>query len=1306
MVPHLKVAINGKPIKAYIDTGASITLIAHTEVPQLLPMLKPYKGRVLDANGNKIPIIGEDEIYIDTPDGILRTRVLVFDKPPAVEYTLLLGMDVLKNCILNFEKGNIQFPKEKVFNHEDIAQDALRITVQDRTIYNKEKNERAWNSTRTIQLKEIEPTSSITDKPVSNGSATVIPSNAASATSAANAASATNAADAASVGTVCTTTANQLSNNARPSTGVDEATVNVYKAERRAVVHLGQDITLPPRAVTLATIKINKQLKNGCDIALDKTQVTPTVCVASVVTSITNQTIQVNMLNLSENMVTLTKGTKICTASYLNYNNDVTASKHCVNTVIVKAKPDCIKPLTEADIKCDDPAMTSRLLPLLNEYREASWLPGEPLGKYTGDQLEIKLKDNVIVNKAPYRVPYCYQSQLDKTIQSMLNEGTIQLSKSSYNSPLIIVKRPDGDIRPCIDYRELNAHIEPVNFPLPKISDLMNSLGQAVYMSTIDLASAYHQCEIKPEDRHKTAFTVKNSKFEFTRIPFGIQSAPGFFARIMNEILYEILGPECLCYMDDIVIMSSSVEQHFKTLEAVLRKLADAGIKIKLKKCHFFATDIHFLGYKVTKDGMSMNEDKVKAIHNMPMPSNKKEVQSFLGFINYYRTFIPNFAQIAEPLYDLLRKNTKFEWSETHSAAINTLKTKIANAPIVKFPDYSKAFHLHTDASNTGIGAVLMQETNGILHPIAYVSKTLNKAQRNYATTKREALALVYALEQFRHIILQFEVHVYTDHLPLLGALKKPTRDECLQRWSLLVQEYAIQLHYLPGKNNLFADTMSRLPAASDLLSHSDTEQLHQELNDRNELCNVNILNEYIPEKVPWNETKLRNEQRRDASCKQLYRQFTGKKDDNGKLVPDKMLLNCRVINGIIYILRRIKRSSLSDEFLVPYIPDTLMPSAFKLMHSDSTAGHSGPDRTLKLFIRNFYNRNERDLITKYCSECELCVRAKQSPKAVPIAKYPVPQQPFETISSDLLGPLRVTEAGSQYIMTVRDHTTRYTLLFPLTAKTTNNIINALRQVIANYGPSKRLITDNAPEYKSETLKAFLSYYNTEKIEVSPYHPASNGLAEVINRSINRLLRIYTNQYATADWDLLLPVIQHTINNTYNRMIRETPFFALFGYDSAAVTLSQPKLSYSEDRLTQHMSRVAAVRQHCRENLLAAQSAYTSYTNEGRQEKTIRVGQRVFAKVIKHRQGLHRKLDLPVSGPFKVIGLQGRSFRLKELATNQLFTVHPDYIIVRTRGVQCTECHFNVGSLCFRSLYRLSMKHNGKSNRIIIRQNN
>ena len=204
-------------------------------------------------------------------------------------------------------------------------------------------------------------------------------------------------------------------------------------------------------------------------------------------------------------------------------------------------------------------------------------------------------------------------------------------------------------------------------------------------------------------------------------------------------------------------------------------------------------------------------------------------------------------------------------------------------------------------------------------------------------------------------------------------------------------------------------------------------------------------------------------------------------------------------------------------------------------------------------------------------------------------------------------------------------------------------------------------------------MKAFLSYYNTEKIEVSPYHPASNGLAEVINRSINRLLRIYTNQYATADWDLLLPVIQHTINNTYNRMIRETPFFALFGYDSAAVTLSQPKLSYSEDRLTQHMSRVAAVRQHCRENLLAAQSAYTSYTNEGRQEKTIKVGQRVFAKVIKHRQGLHRKLDLPVSGPFKVIGRQGRSFRLKELATNQLFTVHPDYIIVRTRGVQYTE---------------------------------
>jgi hypothetical protein len=447
--------------------------------------------------------------------------------------------------------------------------------------------------------------------------------------------------------------------------------------------------------------------------------------------------------------------------------------------------------------------MKSELITLLNQYRKACWLPGETLGKYTGDPLEIKLKENTVVNKAPYRIPYSRQEKLDMVIKEMLEEGIITRSKSDFNSPFIIVPKPGGDIRPCIDYRELNKIMVPVSFPIPRISDLLNSLGQTTVISSLDLASAYNQCEVRKEDREKTAFTVKHTKYEFNRVPFGLQSAPGYFSRVINETLYDILGPEVLAYMDDILIFSKNKEQLMNRIEDVLKRKSEVHIKVKISKCRFFAEEVKFLGYQVTNVGMKIDDGRVHSIKNMPHPENKKQLQSFLGVCNYFRLFVKEFATIAEPLYALLRKDVRFVWNEEQMRAVEELKYKLSHAPIVKFLDFKKEFHIHTDASLTGIGAVLMQEYDGILHPLAYVSKTLSETQRNYSTTKREAMALVFALEQFRYLILHFSVQVYTDHLPLKGVITKPTKVECLTRWSLLIQEYAIDLHYLPGKENL-----------------------------------------------------------------------------------------------------------------------------------------------------------------------------------------------------------------------------------------------------------------------------------------------------------------------------------------------------------------------------------------------------------------------------------------------------------------------------------------------------------------------
>lgn len=1186
--------------------------------PNKKPKLQKFPGRVLDANGNEVNILGRIKALFITPTGTFHSSVLVFRKNPKVIHNVLIGMNVLKYGDIKFSTNQIVF--EKPFGGEErpsqSSNDILCLKLKNNQIHGvlQEKEVVKLHTAASSEAVKVEQQLS----------------------------SPSESAEAAKVN----------------STTIDESSEAVNINEQHTVsfpsfpIYLTKDISLKKNSVNILSLAVN--VKQAENIIINANSVDD-ILVPTMLTKITNNMLNLQLVNLNDESITLKAGTEIGKAEVTGDSNE-----QYINVATCK-KPVTLRPLTQEDIICDDPTMTEEVLKLLNKKRAAAWLPQEPLGNYKGDELEIQLKCKTIVNKRPYRIPHCYQADLDKTIADMLQEGIIQKSKSNFNSPLIIIRKPDGSIRPCLDLREINKVIEPVSYPLPNISELLNSLGQAKYMSSLDLAQAFHQCNIKPSDREKTAFTIRNTKYEYVRVPFGLQSSPAFFARIINEILYDVLGPNCLAYLDDIIIFSKSKEQHMTTLDMVLTKLQEAGIKLKIRKCKFFASEVTFLGYNINRDGMTMNSQKAAVINSMPLPTNKKQLQAFLGTCNYYRIFIENFAQIADPLYDLLRKQVRFTWTEAQTKAVNILKAKLANAPIMKFPRYDLPFHLYTDASDTGIGAVLMQSHDGVLHPVFYISKTLNQAQRAYSATKKEALALVFALEQFRHVILMYDITVYTDHLPLLGALQKPTKDECLQRWAMLIQEYRIKMKYVKGKNNIFSDTLSRLPEqrCDDL-----EKQFQDSLHSRNTFCNK--LNDYIPEKVSWNEAELRNKQKQDPTCRQLVETFLGEANTETTKNCSTLINDCKYLKGVLYVMRKIKRGTFTDRILVPYIPDSLMPSALKIVHDDLTAGHKGPERTLKLFVKNFYNKNERNLIKNYCDQCVSCIRAKKTPKQATLSKYNVPERPFATIVSDILGPLRLTERGNMYILTVRDYTTRYTILFPLAHKDTESIIIALRQVISNFGPSHVLLTDNAQEYKSEKLSRFLKYYNCLKKEVSPYHAASMGVAERINREVNKLLRIYVFEFNTTDWDDLLPTIQLAINSTFNVSINETPFFALFGFDSATDTLSPPKLNYSEDALTQHMQRVSEVRIHCRKKLLEAQEAYTEYANKKRIEKNISIGQRVFANTTKHCSGPRQKLDLPISGPFVVVGRKGKAWQLKELSSKLTYLVHPDYIIPST----------------------------------------
>ena len=1013
-------------------------------------------------------------------------------------------------------------------------------------------------------------------------------------------------------------------------------------------IHLQEKLRLKANSLTITPIKVSRKFRGGETLMLKNNAMMKGCAFPNLLTKVQDGHIIINVINLQDHPLELDQGTWICDASVSRVEK--------VNVLGEKENLDSPKlsVLTEDDVQCGDPSMKPKLLSLLNQYRNVCWRTGEKLGHYTGDPLEIKLQENVIVNKRPYTIPHARREKLDTVIQEMLADGVISKSKSSFNSPLIIVSKPDGGIRPCIDYRELNKITVPITFPIPKIADLLSSLGQTKVISSLDLAAAYHQCEIREEDRPVTAFTVGHTKYEFNRIPYGLKQSPFVFCRIINNTLFDLLGAQVLCFMDDIIIYSKDKESHMKRLEEVLKRLDNANIKIKLNKCQFFTKQVRFLGYKITQEGMTMDHDRIKSIRALEYPSSKKQLQALLGACNYFRIFVRGFSEIAEPLYKLLRKGVKFKWEEEQSKAVDKLKEKLSAAPILKFPDFTKTFYIYTDASMSGIAGCLLQQHEGVLHPVSYISKCLTLSQRNYSTTKREALALVFALEQFRHLILYYPIEVFTDHMPLLGVLKRPTKDATLTRWALLVQEYDAKINYLPGKDNLFADALSRLTDVEQQCEKLP-EVLDNKLGERVNMCEQ--LNSWVPEKVPWDQARLLREQLADETCKQIRKELKG-----DTIALSSKFKKFKLINNVLYVYRQITRAGITDEYLVPYIPDNMMKEAFTVIHAATTAGHNDLERTLRRFRKNFYNQAEAAVINKYVKACEVCLRAKKSPKQVPIQRYPIPHRPMQTVSMDILGPLPITARDNKFILVIRDYTTRYSVMIPLETKDSDAVIGGLRTFISNYGSSEVLLSDNAAEFKSEQMKAFCKFFNIRKEEVSPYHPSSSGLVERVNRDIGKLLRIYTNTLAVHDWDILLPVVQLTLNNTFNASLGETPFFSLFGYDSGTESLTSPKLNYNESDLAFHLRRVGEIRKQCRENLLKAQAKYTDYANEGRLEKKIRVGQRVYAKLTKHKA--HHKLDLPISGPFTVIQSKGRAWELKDINTNDHYVVHPDFILV------------------------------------------
>ena len=426
---------------------------------------------------------------------------------------------------------------------------------------------------------------------------------------------------------------------------------------------------------------------------------------------------------------------------------------------------------------------------------------------------EINTANSAPVAQQAYRSNPVKKEFIEKEVADMEERKLIRRSMSPWAAPVVIVEKKDGTKRFCVDYRKLNSITKSDRFPLPRIDELLESFRTANWFTTIDLASGYWQVEVAEKDKEKTAFITHKGLYEFNVMPFGLKNAPGTFQRLMNYVLQDYIGKFVAVYLDDIIIYSKTFESHADHIKLVFNALRKAILKIKLKKCYFFFPNIAFLGHIVGHNGISVDPAKVEKIKNFPKPADLTDLWAALGLFLYYRKFVKDFAKIAAPMTALLKKETPFQWTEKQQRAFDFLKSRLMEAPILQYPDFTKKFILYTDASGTGLGAVLSQkDDDNRERVIAYASRSLNKAERNYGITDKECLAVIWAIKHFEQYLGLLPFQVITDHsaLKYLQTAKVPTGRRA--RWIMYLQQFDFEITHRPGKDNKNADALSRVP--------------------------------------------------------------------------------------------------------------------------------------------------------------------------------------------------------------------------------------------------------------------------------------------------------------------------------------------------------------------------------------------------------------------------------------------------------------------------------------------------------------
>ncbi|MCG8049379.1 MAG: RNase H-like domain-containing protein, partial [Candidatus Thiodiazotropha endolucinida] len=792
---------------------------------------------------------------------------------------------------------------------------------------------------------------------------------------------------------------------------------------------------------------------------------------------------------------------------------------------------------------------------------------------------EIKLADETPFKEPYRRISPALFEEVREHIAEMLEAGAIRPSQSPFSSNVVVVRKKDGTIRLCIDFRKLNLRTIKDAYAIPRIEDSLHLLVDSKYFTKLDLKAGYWQVELKEADKHKTAFQVGNlGFFECNRMPFGLCNAPATFQRLMERAMGDLNLRDCLIYLDDIIIFSDTFESHLDRLEAVFQRLHMYNLKLKASKCEFFKAQVTYLGHVVSESGIMTDPEKIQALKDWPVPKCLKDVRKFLGFTGYYRRFVKGFARIVRPLNDLLignstkkpsRRKMPFEWGDPQQKAFSTIIEKLSSPPVLAFADYRRSFKLHTDASATGLGAVLYQEQKGFDRVIAYASRSLKPSERNYPAHKLEFLALKWAVtDKFHDYLYGTSFEVVTDNNPLTYVLTTAKLDATGHRWVAALSSYNFSLTYRSGKLNKDADALSRLGETQDqqqimypdiLKAVFGTSQLDPEERPlaeglllsksmqqtvQSDEIPVETLNAHALSSADWNrgqsndDTITRVKELLAIGQKPPKKEAAKEQPDVRRFLKDWGKLKLK--DGVLY------RSTSFDG--QPYdqlvVPSAVKEIVLKALHDDM--GHQGRRRTAWLVKTRFFWLGMDGDIESKVRHCGRCVRRKTRP--VPAAELVniTSSTPLELVCIDYLS-LEVSKGGFEHILVITDHFTRYAQAIPTknqTARTTARIL--FDHFFAHYGFPAKLHSDKAQNFESKVIRHLCKVAGIKKTRTTPYHPMGNGQAERFNQTLLRMLGTL-DPARKSDWKSYVLPLVHAYNATRHDITGFSPFYLMFG---------------------------------------------------------------------------------------------------------------------------------------------------------------